>query len=145
MKKTQPTRVRAFAFHLMNASQILAQYTSRTPLFEFWLNKLGSQKWQYLGNYKCYKVSPGGKMTATPSSTISLTVERLKEYSFTLFHHVFWKRTIFEGVLVMDFLDFLVPKLHLGLKSMWKKFWNFAKKIDDLRRNFVQPTLSISF
>ena len=25
---------------------------------------------------------------------------------------------------------------------MWKKFWEFAKKIDDLQRNFVQPTLS---
>ena len=45
----------------------------------------------------------------------------------------------------MDFLDFLVPRVHWGLKSMWKKFHKFAKKIGDLRRNFVQPTLSISF
>ena len=45
----------------------------------------------------------------------------------------------------MDFLDFLVPRVHRGLKSMWKKFHKFAKKIGDLRRNFVQPTLSFSF
>ena len=44
----------------------------------------------------------------------------------------------------MDFLDFLVPRVHWGLKSMWKKFHKFAKKIDDLPRNFVQPTLSFS-
>ena len=68
-------------------------------------------------------------MTATPSSTITLTVERLKEYSFTLFHHVFWKRTIFEGVPVMDFL---VPKVHWDLKSMCKKFQKFVK-------NFISP------
>ena len=45
----------------------------------------------------------------------------------------------------MDFLDFLVPWVHWGLKSMWKKFPKFAKKIDNLPRNFVQPTLSYSF
>ena len=43
---------------------------------------------------------------------------------------------------MLDFLAFLVPNVHWGLKNMWKKFWEFAKKIDDLRRNFVQPTLS---
>ena len=32
-------------------------YTPRTPLFEFWFNELGSQKWQFLVNYK---VSRGG-------------------------------------------------------------------------------------
>ena len=42
-------------------------------------------------------------------------------------------------------MDFLVPKVHWGLKNMWKKFWKFAKKIGDLRRNFVHPTLSYSF
>ena len=36
-------------------------------------------------------------MTATRSSTIPLSVEKLKEYAFTLFHHLFRKRTIFEG------------------------------------------------
>ena len=42
----------------------------------------------------------------------------------------------------MDFLVPKVPRVHWGLKSMWKKFRKFAKKIDDLRRNFVRPTLS---
>ena len=45
----------------------------------------------------------------------------------------------------MDFLDFLVPRVHWGLKSMWKKFHKFAKKIGNLRRNFVRPTLSSLF
>ena len=35
----------------------------------------------------------------------------------------------------MDFLGFLVPKVHWDLKSMWEKFQKFAKKIGDLRRN----------
>ena len=43
---------------------------------------------------------------------------------------------------MLDFLAFLVPKVHWGLNNMWKKFWEFAKKIGDLRRNFVWPTLS---
>ena len=40
------------------------------------------------------------------------------------------------------FWAFLIPKMHWGLKTMWKKFREFAKKIGHLRRNFVQPTLS---
>ena len=91
---------------------------------------------------RCYKVGWGGKMTATQSSTIPLSVLWLKEYSFTLFHQVSWKRTIFEGVNMRDFWDSLVSKVHWGLKNMWKKFWKFAKKIYDLQRNFVQPILS---
>ena len=43
---------------------------------------------------------------------------------------------------MLEFLELLVPKVHWGLKKMWKKFWEFAKKIADLRRNFVRPTLS---
>ena len=39
-------------------------------------------------------------------------------------------------------MDFLVPKVHWGLKHMWQNFWDFAKEIDHLRRNFVRPTLS---
>ena len=38
------TCVRALAFHFMNWSQIKAQYTPRTLLFEIWLNKVGSEK-----------------------------------------------------------------------------------------------------
>ena len=41
-----------------------------------------------------------------------------------------------------DFWDSLVPKVHWGLKKMWKKFHKFAKKIGDLQRNFVQLTPS---
>ena len=54
-------------------------------------------------------------MTATQPSTTPLSMKILKEYSVTLFHQVF------EGVSV---------------------FQEFAKKIGDLQRNFVQPTLS---
>ena len=57
----------------------------------------------------------------------------------------FLKENLFWGVPVLGFLFFLVPKVHWGLKSMWKKFQKFAKKIDDLPRNFLQPTLSFSF
>ena len=126
----------------MNRSQIKAQYTPRTLLFEFWLNKLGSGKKLLKLQNKSYEVSWSGKMTATQSSTIPLSVERMKEHSFTLFRHVFWKRTIFEGVPALVSLVILVSRVHWGLKNMWKKFREFAKKIDDLRRNFVRPTLS---
>ena len=45
----------------------------------------------------------------------------------------------------MEILGFWVPRVRWGLKSMWKKFYKFAKKIDNLPRNFVKPTLSHSF
>ena len=77
-------------------------------------------------------------MTATQFST----VKRLKEYSFTLFHHVFWKRTIFEGVPVWDFWDSLVPKVHLGVKKMRKKKFLKGKPIWPFPFNFCEPTLS---
>ena len=91
----------------------------------------------------CYKVSWGGKMTATQSSTIVLSVKRLKEYSFTLFHHVFWKRTIFEGVPVSGYLGTLVPKVHWGVKKMWKKLQKFLKKFGDFWRHFVSLLFQI--
>jgi len=91
------------------------------------------------------KVSWGGKMTARQSSTISLSVKRSKEYSFTLFHHVFWMRTTFEGVPVLGFLEFLVPKVHLGHKNMWKKFRKMFKKFDNCLRNFVGLLFQICF
>ena len=63
-------------------------------------------------------------------------VKRLKEYSFTLFRRVFWKRTIFHGVPVLEILELLVPKVHWGQKNMWKKkffkekaIWRFLKKL----------------
>ena len=92
-----------------------------------------------------YKVSWGGKMTATQSSTIALSVKRLKEYSFTLFHHVFWKRTIFEGVPAMDFLVSLVPNVHWGLRILWNKLQKFLKKFGDFWRNFVSLLFQICF
>ena len=136
------TCVKALAFQAPNKGPFEAQYKRPSLLFEILLNKLLLGKKLPTLQIRCYKVSWGGKMTATQSSTIALSVLRLKEYSFTLFHQVFWKRTFFEGVPVLDFLAFLVPKVHWGLKNMWKKFWEFAKKIGDLRRNFVWPTLS---
>ena len=70
------------------------------------------------------------KIIVTPSSPKYFRVERLKKYSFILFHHFFWKRTFFEGVPV---LAFLVPKVYLGVNYMWKKvsegllaFWQFG-------------------
>ena len=92
---------------------------------------------------KCDKVSWGGKMTATQSSTISLSVKRSKEYFFTLFHHVFWKRPIFEGAPVLELLELLVPKVHWGQENMWKKFRKFLKKFDDFWRNFVKLLFQI--
>ena len=89
------------------------------------------------------KVSWGGKMTATQTFTISLSIQRLKEYSFTPFHHVFWKRTIFEGVPVLDILELMVPKVHWGLKNMWKKLQKFPEKFDDFPRNFVSLLFQI--
>ena len=74
-------------------------------------------------------VSWGGKMTTAQSSTIALSVKRLKEYSFALFHHVFWKRTIFEGVPVAGFLGFLVSKVHWGVNKMRKKKFFKGKPI----------------
>ena len=32
---------------------------------------------------------------------------------------------------MLAFLAFLVPKVHWGLKNMWKKFLKFPKKIED--------------
>ena len=90
----------------------------------------------------CYKVSWGGKMTATQSSTIDLSVKRLKEYSFTLFHHDFWKRAIFEGVPVVGFLGFLVSKVPWGLKKMRKKKFLKGKPIWPFPFNICEPTLS---
>ena len=115
-KKVQSTNmpytcVRAFVYHCVNQGQIWAQYTPRTPLFEFWINEVGSGKKLPKLLQRCYKVSWGGKMTATQSSTVALSVKRLKEYSFTLFHHVFWKRTIFGGVPLLELLELWVPKV----------------------------------
>ena len=90
----------------------------------------------------CYKVSWGGKMTATQSSTIALSVKRLKEYSVTLFHHIFWKRTIFKGVPLAGFLGFLVPKVPWGLKKMRKKKFLKGKPIWPFAFNICEPTLS---
>ena len=43
---------------------------------------------------------------------------------------------------MLELLELLVPKVHWGLKNMWKKFQKFLKKFDDFLRNFVQPPLS---
>ena len=112
------TCVRVLVYHFMNRSQISAQYTPRTLLFVIWLNKVGPGKKLPKLYKKCYKVSWCLKMTATQYSTISLSVQRLKEYSFTLFHHVFWKTAVVSGVFLSGFLGFLVPKMHWDVKKM---------------------------
>ena len=61
------------------------------------------------------------KLTATQSSMIPLSVKWLKEHFFTIFSHIFLKGNHFVGVPVMEFFEFLVPKVQLGLKNMWKK------------------------
>ena len=61
-------------------------------------------------------------------------VKWLIEYSFTLFHHAFWKRTTFKGVPVLGFLGFLFPKVHRGFRNIWKKFQKFSETFDDLAR-----------
>ena len=131
------TCVKALAFQAPNKSPFEAQYKHQSLLFEIWLNKLLLGKKLPKLQIKFYRVSWGGKITATQPSTISLSVKRSKEYSFTLFHHVFWKRAIFEGVPVLEFLELLVPKVHLGVKKMWKKLQKFLKKFVDYWRNFV--------
>ena len=45
-------------------------------------------------------VSSGVRIFQTQSSKMSLSLERLKEYSFILFHHIFWNKIIFEGIPV---------------------------------------------
>ena len=71
--------------------------------------------------------------------------QKLKEYSFTLFQPIFWKRTLVLVVLVMAFLAFLAPKVHLGLRTAQKKFQEFLKKFDDFWRNFVGLLFQICF
>ena len=68
-------------------------------------------------------------MTATQSSMTTVSVKRLKVYSFTLFHHVFRKRTFFEGVPVLVFLVFFVPKVRLGVRNMMEKKFFKGKPI----------------
>ena len=109
------TCVRAFAFHLMNWSQIQAQYTARTPLFEFWLNKLGSGKKLLKLQNKCYKVSWGGKMTATQSCTMPLSIKGLKEHYFNLF---------IERGIVEDCVAVILPP-QLTLSHLFCNFSNF--------------------
>ena len=43
------------------------------------------------------------------------------------------------------YLGTLVPKVHWGLKIMWKKLQKFPKKIDDFPRNFVSLLFQICF
>ena len=42
----------------------------------------------------------------------------------------------------MGFLGLFGPKGALGSQKLVEEVLEFAKKIDDLQRNFVQPTLS---
>ena len=83
------------------------------------------------------------KFTGRSSSTISLSIWRMEEYSFNLFHLVFWKRALVLVVVALDFLDIFVPKVHWGLKKTWRKNQEFLKKFDDFWRNFVRLLFQI--
>ena len=112
-------------------------YKRQSLLFEIWLHKLLlGRKLPKLQN-KWYKVSWSVKITRGSSTTKSLSIQRMKEYSFIQFCHVFWKKTNFKGDLV------LVPKMRWGLKNMCKEFQEFLKKFGDFWRNFVSLLFQI--
>ena len=109
----------------------LTNWVPENGNFSKTISAKGQPRWQNDRNAILYDISFSGK------------VERV------LFHPLsshFLKENLFWGVPVLAFLlAFLVPKVHWGLKNMWKKFRKFAKKIDDLRRNFVQRFSFILF
>ena len=43
---------------------------------------------------------------------------------------------------MLELLELLVPKVHWGLKNMWKKFQKFGKAFDDLAKGVIELTLS---
>ena len=47
------------------------------------------------------------------------------------------KNSTFEGVPVLDFLDFLVLKVYFGVRTMWKKF----DKVGSLRCDLLCVTV----
>ena len=138
------TCVKALAFQSPKGS-LEAQYKRQSLLFEIWFNKLLLRKKLFLSNYRRWRVGWGVKMTGRSSSTISLSIWRMKEYSFILFHLVFWKRALVLVVVGLDFLDIFVPKVHRGLRKAWRKNQEFLKKFDDFWRNFVRLLFQIYY
>ena len=98
---------------------------ARTLLFEFWLNKLGSQKWLLLKKYKCYKVSWGLKITATQYSTISLSVSKVERVLFHPLSSHFLKENHFWGGSCDCFFGFFGPKGAFGSQKHVEEeiFW----------------------
>ena len=89
----------------------------------------------------CYKVSWGGKITTTQPSTISLSVNRSKEYSFTLFHHVFKENHFWGGSCVGIFGTF-GPKGAMGSQNNVVEVANVSEEIWRFLKKFCEPTLS---
>ena len=54
-----------------------------------------------------------------PSTDQEFRYLSLKEYSFILFHHIFWKRTPFP--VWVAWVSW-VPKVYLGVKTLCKKY-----------------------
>ena len=123
----------------MNQKQILAQFTPRTPLFEFWLNKLCSGKNLLKLQNKCYKVSWGGKTTATQSSTISFSIIWLKEYSFTLFSE---REPVLRRFLWWNSCNCWSRRCIVVKKTCGGRNFSKGRSFGDFPSNFVQPTLS---
>ena len=74
-------------------------------------------------------------MTATQYSTISLSVSNVERVLFHPLSSHFLKEDHFLGGSCDGFFGFfLVLKVHLGLKNMWKKWQKFGKAFDDLAR-----------
>ena len=141
------TRVSAFVSYFMNQSQIKAQYTPGTPLFEFWLSKLGSRKWLFLKKYKCYKVSWGLKITATQYSTISLSVSKVERVLFHPLSSRFLKENQFSGGSCDGFFGFFGSKCALGsqkhveeVSEVSQGFWQFPKAITEPTLSNLPPT-----
>ena len=130
----------------MNQSQIKAQYTPGTPLFEFWLSKLGSRKWLFLKKYKCYKVSWGLKITATQYSTISLSVSKVERVLFHPLSSRFLKENHFWGGSCDETHVTIGPKGALGSKKhveevseVCRGFWRFAEAITEHTHSNLLP------
>ena len=72
-------------------------------------------------------------MTGRPSSTKSLSISRVKKYSFILFRHAFWKRTSFQCDPVLVVLVFFIPKVSKGWRekniSTGSQFGHFPLKL----------------
>ena len=136
------TCVKAHAFQAPNKGHFEAQYKCQSLLFEIWLNKLLlGKKLPKLQN-TCYKVSWGGKMTATQSSTIPLSVQRLKWSSFVTFS----ERAPFLRRFLCWYLWCFLSQRCIGVsKRWWKKKNSTGSQFDNFPLKFVSLLFQICF